>query len=56
MGHVLGARTQMEDGKNLRTEVDGQPQPQDLFGAAQSRPQFVQLDIPKLEKTEKVLV
>jgi hypothetical protein len=46
----------MEDGKKLRTWVDGQPQPQDVGVAAESRPQFVQLEIGKLEMTEKVLV
>jgi len=32
--HVLCAGTQMEQGKNLRARVDGQPEPQHLFGAA----------------------
>jgi hypothetical protein len=56
MGGVLRARTQMQDRKDLRTGVDGQPQPQDVGVAAQPRPQFVQLDIRKLEMTEKVRV
>jgi hypothetical protein len=46
----------MQDGKYLRTGINGQPQPQDLFGAAQPGAQFVQLDIRKLEMTEKMLV
>ena len=46
----------MEDGKKFRTGVDGQPKPQDVGVAPESRPQFVQLDIRKLEMTENVLV
>ena|SRR5216683_4409268 len=46
----------MEDGENLRTWVDRQPEPQYLFGAAQPGTQFVQLEIRKLEVAEKVLV
>ena len=46
----------MQDGKYLRTRIDGQPQPQDLFGVVQPGAQFVQLDIRKLEMTEKMLV
>jgi hypothetical protein len=38
MGCVLRARTQMQDRKDLRTGVDGQPQPQDVGVAAQPRP------------------
>jgi hypothetical protein len=46
----------MQDRKDLRTGVDGQPQPQDVGVAAQPRPQLVQLEIGKLEVTEKVLM
>ncbi len=46
----------MEDGKNLRTWVDCQPQPQDAGAAAEPGAQFVQLEIRKLEVAEKVLV
>ncbi len=56
MGRILRAQTQMEGRKYLRSGVDGQPQPQDVSVAAQPRPQFVQLEIGKLEMTEKVLV
>ncbi len=56
MGRILCAQTQMQDRKYLCTGVDDQPQPQDLLGATQPRPQFVQLEIGKLEMTEKVLV
>ena len=56
MGHVLGAGTQMEDGKNLRTWVDGQPQPQDVLRATQSGAQFVQLEVREPEMAEGALV
>jgi hypothetical protein len=56
MGCVLRARTQVQDRKNLRTGVDGQPQPQDVGVAAQPRPQLIQLEIGKLEVTENVFV
>ena len=54
MGRTLCTQSQMQDRKNLCAGVDDQPQ--DLLGAAQPRPQFFQLDIRKLEMTEKVLV
>jgi len=56
MRRDLRAGTQMEDRNDLCKGVDGQPEPQHLLGAAQSRPQFVQLEVGKLEMTEKVLV
>jgi len=56
MGRVLRAETEMEDRENLRTRVDRQPQPQDVFVAAEPGAQFDQLDIRKLEVAEKVLV
>jgi hypothetical protein len=56
VGCVLRAETEMEDGKNLRTWVDCQPQPQDAGAAAEPGAQFVQLEIRKLEVAEKVLV
>ena len=46
----------MQDRKDLRRGVDGQPQPQDVGVAAQPRPQLIQLEIGKLELTEKVFV
>jgi hypothetical protein len=49
-------RPRCRAGRSARTGVDGQPQPQYLLGAAEPRPQFVQLEIGKLEMTEKVLV
>src|SRR5215472_12551584 len=56
MGHVLGARTELEHGKNFRTGVDDQPQPQHLRMAAEPGSQFIQLEIGKLEMTENVVV
>jgi hypothetical protein len=56
MGCVLRARTQMQDRKDFRTGVDGQPQPQDAAVAPQPRPQLIQLEIGKLEVTENVFV
>ncbi len=46
----------MQDGKYFRTGIDGQPEPEDLFGSVQPGAQFVQLDIRKLEMTEKMLM
>jgi len=56
MCRVLRAETEMEDGKNLRAGVDGQPQPQHLCGAAEPGTQFVQLEVRDLEVAEKVLM
>jgi hypothetical protein len=56
MCHVLCSRTQMEDRKNLRAGIDGQPQPQDLCGAAQPRSQFIQLEVGEPQMAEAALV
>ncbi len=56
MGSVLCAQTQMEDRKNFRTGVDCQPQPQDVSSVVQPCPQFVQLEIWKLETAEESFV
>jgi hypothetical protein len=56
MGCVLRARTQMQDRKDLRTGVDGQPQPQDVGVAAQPRPQLVQLEVLEVQMAEEALV
>jgi len=56
MRHVLRAGAEMEDGKNLRAGVDGQPQPQHLFVAAQPGSQFIQLEVRELEIAEGALV
>jgi hypothetical protein len=49
MRHILRAGAEMEDGKNLRAGVDGQPQPEHLFVAAQPGAQFIQLEVRELE-------
>jgi hypothetical protein len=54
--HVLRAGTQIEDRKNLRSWVDGQPEPQNLFGSAQSGAQFVQLQVREVQMAEEALV
>ena len=56
MCHVLGAGAELQYGKHFRPGINRQPQPQDVGVAAQPRPQFVQLEIGKLELTEKVLM
>jgi hypothetical protein len=53
---MLCTWTQMEHGNQLGAGIDGEPEPQHLFGAAQPCAQFIQLEIRKLEMTEKVLV
>ena len=59
MRNALCARTQMEHRNNLRTGIDGQPEPEDLFGTAQSGAEFVQLEVLEmleLKVAERVLV
>jgi hypothetical protein len=46
----------MEHGKKLRAGVDGQPEPEDLLGAAQPGAQFIQLEVRELEMAEGTLV
>jgi hypothetical protein len=56
MRHVLGSRTELKHRKNLGARVDGQPQPEHLFGAAQPGAQFVQLQVREVEMAEEALV
>jgi len=56
MCHILCAGTQLEHGENLGARINGQPEPEHLLITTQPRPQFVQLEIGKLEMTEKVLM
>jgi len=56
MGHVLSARTELEHGKNFRTGIDDQPEPQHLCMAAQPGSQFVQLKMRDVEMAEEALV
>ena len=46
----------MEDWKKLRAGIDGQPEPQQLCGAAQPGAQFIQLQMRELEIAEEALV
>jgi hypothetical protein len=46
----------MEHRKNLGARVDGQPQPDYLFGAAEPGAQFVQLDVWEVKMAEGALV
>ncbi len=56
MRHVLRARPKLEDGKNLRAGVDGQPEPQHVLRAAQPGTQFIQLEVREPEMAEGALV
>jgi hypothetical protein len=56
MRGVLRARTQMEDGKQLRRGVDDQPQPQDAGMAAQPCANFIQLQVWEVQMAEGPLV
>ena len=56
MRYVLRAGAELKHGKNLRQGTNGQPQPKDLFGAAQPGSDFIQLHVRELEVAEIVLV
>ena len=51
-----GWHPQLEDGKNLRERIDGQPQPEYLCGAAQPGSNFVQLEVRDVEVAEATLM
>ena len=53
---MLCTWTQMEHGKKLGAGIDGEPEPQHLFGAAQPGAQFVQLEVWEVEMEEEALV
>ena len=52
MSRLLRARTELKHRNNLREGIDGQPQPEDLFGAAQPGSKFVQLEMGDLQVLE----
>ncbi len=54
MYRILRAESKLEEGKNLREGVDGQPE--HLCGAAQSGAQFVQLEMRELQGAKRALV
>ncbi len=56
MGHVLGAGTQLEDGQNLGTGINRQPEPEHALRAAQPGSQFIQLQGWELQIAEAALV
>jgi hypothetical protein len=56
MRHILCAGTQMKHRKDLRTRIDGQPEPQHLCGAAQPGAQFIQLEVGDLEVAKGALL
>ncbi len=56
MGHVLRARTEHKHRKNLGKGIDGQPEPENLVGAAEPRAQFIQLQMREPEGAERALV
>jgi hypothetical protein len=56
MRRVLRSRAELEHGENLGARIDGQPQPQHLFGAPQPGSQFVQLQVREMQVTEAALV
>jgi hypothetical protein len=49
MCHMLGAGTELKHRKNLRARINRQPQPEDLFSAAEPCSQFVQLEVWEVE-------
>jgi hypothetical protein len=53
---MLCAGAQVKHRKNLGEGIDGQPQPENLFGVAQSGAQFVQPEVWEPEMVEEVLV
>jgi hypothetical protein len=56
MCHMLGARTQMEHGKQLGARIDCQPQPEHLSGATQPGAHFIQLQVREAQMAEEALV
>ncbi len=56
MRHVLRAGAELRHRKNFRAGINGRPQPEHLFGAAEPRAQFVQLQVRDLEGVEAALM
>jgi hypothetical protein len=56
MRRVLRTRTQLKHRDDLGEGIDGQPQPEDLGGAAQPGSQFVQLQVRKVQVAEAALM
>ena len=56
MRSMLCAGTQREHGQKLGAGVDGQPEPENLMGAAEPGAQFVQLQVWEVQMAEESLV
>jgi len=56
MRHVLRAGAELKHRKNLGAGIDGQPEPEDLFGAVEPGAEFVQLQVREVEMAEEALV
>ena len=56
MSHGLSAGAELEHRNDLGEGIDGQPEPEHLFGAAQPGTQFIQLEVGDLQGVEAVLV
>ena len=56
MCHVLRSGTQLEHRQKLGAGIDGQPEPQNLLGAAQPGAQLVQLHVRQVQLAEETLV
>jgi hypothetical protein len=48
--------THMKNRNDFREGVDGQPQPQHLFGTAQPSAQFIQLELWQIQSAKEALV
>ena len=56
MCHGLCSGTELKHWKNLGEGIDGQPEPEHLFGTAQSGAQFVQLEVREPEVAKETSV
>jgi hypothetical protein len=56
MHHVWRKRTEMKHWNNFGEGIDGQPEPENLCGAAQPGSQFVQLQVRKVQVAEAALM
>lgn len=56
MSCLLRARTELKHRDHLGEGIDGEPEPQDLFGATQPGAQFVQLQVREVQVAEAALM
>ena len=52
MGHGLCSGTELKHRQNLGERINGQPEPQHLFGAPKPGAQFVQLEVRDVQIAE----